>query len=625
VQFFGGEKMSEKRNVKEPRRKPKYGMLSCIAYMYRILWQNQKSLVFAAVFKVPLTLAASALSLYTPVIVLRYLELSDRFSTIALVVIGLVLANMVSSLLAALADEKSDIAQMHISLRLGTMLQCRRLDRDFFLDYDPEIKKLDQRAAKASANNHSRAVSFPIEFSTMVTVVLKFLLFSSVLSTLSPWIILLNILGCFITLPLSEWERKRSYETQDARNILMKKINYISDQLGRDFKYGKDIRLYGLKDCLSQLAKKLLNQYSAEKKKVEGRISAVQITDFLVVLLRDGLIYAWLISRAMTAGMDASQFVLYFTAVDQLAEAVGGIRWWWSCIREGALEVSDYRECMEIPDQMNRGEGVLLPDEAFSIEFKNVSFQYPMSEKKILDHVSFTLKAGEKLALVGLNGAGKTTLIRLMCGLLLPTEGEILIDGHRPQEYNRDQLYSLFGLVPQNYHLLPLSIAQNVACESDEKEIHRTKLEKCLRLAGLDDKIKQLPLGMDTPLNRQVNPDGIELSGGETQKLLLARLLYRHPRCMILDEPTAALDPIAEDQIYRQYHEITKGATAVFISHRLASTRFCDRIFLLEDAKIAEMGTHESLMAAEGRYRELFDIQSKYYKAEPGGDLAVEG
>lgn len=201
-----------------------------------------------------------------------------------------------------------------------------------------------------------------------------------------------------------------------------------------------------------------------------------------------------------------------------------------------------------------------------------------------------------------------------MCGLLLPSEGEILLDGHRPDEYNRDELYSLFGLVPQNYHLLPVSIARNIACTYEEKEVNMERLEACIRLAGLEEKVNVLPQGVLTPIDRQVNPDGIALSGGEMQKLLLARLLYRSPKCMILDEPAAALDPIAEDRMYLRYYEIVKGATSVFISHRLNSTRFCDRIFLLDGAGIAECGTHEELMNAGKRYRELFDLQSKYYK-----------
>ncbi len=609
------EKRVKRKKEGEPRRKPKYGMLSCVAYMYRLLWKYERSLVYTGVFLVPAALAASALALYTPSIILRCLGTSDRFSYVALVVVGLVLANMLSSLANSLISGKTDWAEMYIISRLEYHMHCRRLDRDFFLDYDPEIKKLDERAGAAIMSNHTRAVHFPMEFSNMVAIVLKFLLFGSVLSMLNPYIILLIAAGSVINIPISEWGRKRDYETQDKRNALMKKFNYLVFQVGRDFRFGKDIRLYSLRGYLSLLAKRLVSGYEAEKKKAERRVTAVELSDFLVVLLRDGLVYAYLIYRAVAGEIDAAQFVLYFSAVSEMAGVMAGIRWWWSCIREGALQVSDYREDLEVQDVLNRGEGIPLPHKAFSIEFRNVTFRYPGEEKNVLENISFWLEPGEKLALVGVNGAGKTTLIRLMCGLLLPTEGEILIDGHRLQEYNRDELYTLFGLVPQNYHLLPLSIAQNVACTDEEDEIDRKKLGRCIRFAGLKEKIACLPLGADTPLNRQVNPDGIELSGGETQKLLLARLLYRSPRCIILDEPTAALDPIAEDRMYRQYNEIADGATSVFISHRLASTRFCDRIFLLDGAKIAEAGTHEELMAAGKKYRELFDVQSKYYQS----------
>lgn len=612
----GEEKKTRKRKKgAEPKRKPKYGMLSCVAYMYRLLWGHEKSLVYTGVFNVPMNLAVSALALYTPSVILRCLGGGGEFSFIALVVIGLVLADVLLSTAGRFLSNKTDWASIRIIAQMEYLMHSRRLDRDFFLDYDPEIKRQDERAHRAIRNNDTRAVHFPMEFSLMVSIVLKFFLFSSVISLLNPWIILLIGVCSVINMPISEWNRRREYGTQDVRNAIMKKFNYIVFGVGRDFKYGKDIRLYSLRDYLFRLAGKLVGAYTAEKKKVERRITVVEVSDFLVVLIRDGLLYAYLIYKAMAGEVDTAQFVLYFSAVSELAGVMVGIRWWWSCVREGALQVSDYRENLEIQDVLNRGEGIPLPGNAFSIEFKGVSFRYPGGEKNVLENISFRLEPGEKLALVGLNGAGKTTLTKLLCGLLLPTEGEILIDGHSLREYNRDELYSLFGLVPQNYHLLPLSIAQNISCAREEGEIDRERLARCIRFAGLEEKLAGLPKGADTPLNRQVNPDGIELSGGETQKLLLARLLYRSPKCIILDEPTAALDPIAEDRMYRRYNEIADGATSIFISHRLASTRFCDRIFLLDGAAITESGTHEELMEAGKKYRELFDVQSQYYKS----------
>ena len=314
--------------------------------------------------------------------------------------------------------------------------------------------------------------------------------------------------------------------------------------------------------------------------------------------------------------MDAASFLLDFSAITAMSGMMGGILSTFNRVFDGAMQVSDFREAMEVSGRLNRGKGIPIPSRPFSIEFKNVSYKYPEGEKKVLDNISFRIEAGEKIALVGLNGAGKTTLTRLMCGLLLPDEGEILIDGHTLYEYNRDEMYSLFGIVPQNYKLLPVSIAGNIASATAEEEIDRKKLEHCVEMAGLSEKIASLPMGLETPLNREVNRDGIELSGGETQKLLLARLLYKNPLCIILDEPTAALDPIAEDKLYRRYNEIAAHATSVFISHRLASTKFCNRIFLLDGANFAEVGSHDDLMKAKGKYWELFNIQSKYYQSE---------
>lgn len=617
-----GNMWGEKR--KGPKRKPEYGMFSCVAYMYGILWEHERSLVFVGIFTVPVSLAVSALSLYIPSIVLRCLETFDRFSFISLVIIGLVLADTLFALADNYLSKKTEMAEFYVISQLQYQQQKNMLERDFYLDYDPEVKEKDERAKRSIENNHTRAVHFPMDFAGMAAVVAKFLFFGTVISVLDFRIILLLAVGCVVNIPLYMWERKKNYETQDKRNILLKKIGYLAYQVARDFKYGKDIRLYHFRGYLSRLADGLFGQYKKEREKVEHRSFLVAFAGFLVVLIRDGAAYVFLIGKALAGEMDAAQFVLYFSAITEMAGFMSEIIWKWSGISEGALQVSDYREGLEIGGRLNRGEGIPAPSGAFSIEFKNVSFKYQEGEREVLKNISFKIEAGEKIALVGVNGAGKTTLTRLLCGLLLPTQGEILINGHTLYEYNRDEMYALFGLVPQNYHLLPVSIARNIACTMEDHEINKEKLMDCIKMAGFDEKVKTLPKGAMTPLDRQVNPDGTRLSGGEIQKLLLARLLYRNPKCMILDEPTAALDPIAEDRMYRRYHEIVKDSTSIFISHRLNSTRFCDRIFLLDDAGIAEMGTHEELIAAGKKYKELFEIQSKYYKDKPDCSQGME-
>lgn len=365
---------------------------------------------------------------------------------------------------------------------------------------------------------------------------------------------------------------------------------------------------------LHSLSQKIIDSCQYFVNLLERRSFLTATVTFLVVLIRDGLAYGFLIYKAVSGEVDAALFVLYFSAITALSGYMNDILTNWGKVAEGALQISDFRENLEIRDRLNHGNGIPTPKGPFTIEFKDVCYKYPMGEKQILDHVSFKIEAGEKIALVGLNGAGKTTLTMLMCGLLLPDSGEVLIDGHSILEYNRDALYDLFGLVPQNYNLLPMSIGRNVVCTMTEEEIDRKKLWECLEMAGLAEKIRSLPMKENTPLHRDVFTEAVDLSGGEKQKLLLARLLYKNPPCIILDEPTAALDPIAESRMYEKYNEITANTTSVFISHRLASTRFCDRIFLLDGANFVEEGTHDALMAAGKKYRELFDIQRKYYK-----------
>ena len=604
----------KEKKQKEPRRKPKYGMFSCVGYIYHLLWKHQRELAFVGIFTVPISLMLSALGLYMPSVILSALESSDKFSYIALVIVGLLLAKLLFDLSNSIINTKIANSEHYVLLRMEYMRMLRCRDRDWFLDYNLEIKQLDERANSAIRDNHTAGVHFPMDFSNMLTQILNFILFGTVISLLHPVIILLLAVGSILNYLISKWERGQNWKDRDIRNNLDKKINYSTFRMSRDFKYAKDVRLYTMQRPLHDRLAHLFAVRLNEQKKLERRSIYNAIVSFLIVLFRDGAAYVFLIYKAVQGDVDASSFVLYFSAITSMSGLMGGILGTINRVHDGAMQISDFREAMEIPDRHNRGDGIPTPKGPFSIEFKNVSFKYPQGEKKVLDNVSFRIEAGEKIALVGLNGAGKTTLTMMMCGLLLPDEGEILLDGQPLNAYNRDEMYSLFGFVPQNYHLLPISIARNIAAAMTEDEVDLERLNYCIEMAGLTEKIAALPNGVQTPLNREVNKDGIELSGGETQKLLLARLLYKNPPCIILDEPTAALDPIAEDRMYRRYNEIAAHATSVFISHRLASTRFCDRIFLLDGANFAEVGTHDELMALGGKYCELFDIQSKYYR-----------
>ncbi len=599
----------KEKKKKEPKRKPKYGLFSCVGYIYKLMWEYERSLTFTAVLTVPVSLILSAIGLYTSPAILRVLETSDTFSYIALVIVGLLGAKLVFDLAQNVIRQKINLSEGQIDMFLMYRLSVARRDFDWYLEYDPEVHIKKMRADESWKGAHLHR-----HFSDILVSLLEFLLFGTVVTMLHPMFFLLIAGECAVDFAVRSWKRKRVWRDRDTLNEVDKKLDYMNHTFGANPRYAKDVRLYRMKKPLHDLMESLNAQRLGVMKKYNLWDAESAVLSFLAVLIRDGAAYAYLIYCAVNRDLSASDFVLYFTAITSLSTMLTDIIGSWGSVSEAALAVSDTREYLEIKGKLNRGEGIPIPRAPFSIEFRNVSYQYPEGEEKVLDGISFRIEAGERIALVGLNGAGKTTLTMLMCGMILPDEGEVLLDDHTPMEYNRDEMYTLFGLVPQNYHVLPVSIARNVACTLEEEEIDRERLDDCLERAGLSEKIHSLPEGADTPLNKAVNKNGVELSGGEMQKLLLARLVYKAPLCMILDEPTSALDPIAEDRMYRQYNEIADSATSVFISHRLASTRFCDRIFLLDHARIAETGSHEELMAMGGKYKELFDIQSKYYR-----------
>ena len=245
------------------------------------------------------------------------------------------------------------------------------------------------------------------------------------------------------------------------------------------------------------------------------------------------------------------------------------------------------------------------------IEFRNVSFRYPGTKELVLDHVSLKIEPSEKIAVVGKNGSGKTTLVKLLCRLYEPEEGEILWNGKNIREYDLREWQKIFAIVFQDYSLLSLTLGQNVAA-SEQYETERAK--EVLQLAGFGERLNKLKKGLETGVYPEYEQDGVSFSGGEEQKIAIARAIYKGGQICILDEPTAALDPVSESRVYESFDEIVKGKTAVYISHRLSSCKFSDRIFVLDNGKIAESGTHEALLSQNGLYAQLWQAQAQYYK-----------
>lgn len=440
-------------------------------------------------------------------------------------------------------------------------------------------------------------------------------LYGSILWMQSPLVCLLVLLPtvtAFILLKKAHAFDQRLRLPAQASN---RKMAYV-EQRATDLKAGKDIRLFDLSGWFLDILHKERNASEDYVNRWEGAYLAANCVNAILCFLRDGCAYVFLILRIVSGSMAVSDFVWYMAVAAGCQQACA------SFLEQGELLGKlnqDYVRLRSFQDKWNHtffgGTCRNTQKRAVEIEFRHVTFQYPESSRPSLEDLSFRIRAGEKIALAGLNGAGKTTLVKLLCGLYQPTLGEILIDGRNVAEYDRESYYKMISAVFQNTTLLPLSIADNISA-APEQERSLSKLKECLALAGIREKVDSLPSGENTSLGKGINENAADLSGGERQKLWMARALYKDAPILILDEPTAALDPLAEQEIYEKYMEMAQERTSLFISHRLSGTRFCDRILFLENGRITQQGSHQKLLEEGGAYARLFQMQSQYYTGQ---------
>ncbi len=443
--------------------------------------------------------------------------------------------------------------------------------------------------------------------------VLSFLLYSTVLSFLNPLVAALLILFALVQYVISLRKIKYMERFRGEEGDLDKKESYVLYNAMVNQAAAKDIKIFGMNRWLNREKDILMDR----RRRLEQRKSRADYffwqAGSLLNLGRDLFAYGYLLSQVIEGAVGPGEFVLYFGAITGFSGFVGSIMDSLAELRSGSLETNYYRAYMELPEE-DRKTGTRHISELsrpLSLEFKDVSFAYDKTaEKKIFDHFNLKISAGEKLALVGVNGAGKTTFVKLLTGMYEPDEGSILINGVDRNEFPRDELYRLFSAVFQEPFLLPVTVAENLTFE---KDFDSDRAWEALERAGLADKFREKGVKLDTFFDKDMDENGIELSGGEEQRFLLARALYKDGPILVLDEPTAALDPIAESEVYDNYNRYSDNKTAIFISHRLASTRFSDRIVLLGEGGILEEGSHQELMELHGAYAEMFEVQSRYY------------
>ena len=583
-------------------------------------WYSNLLPVLAAVVQVALSIVLMIL----PKIVLDAVQTEIRFCDFLLKIMfvgavftALTLANML------VHNEIAKISQTFLYRKLNTLWEKKMLSMNFEALFSGKGKLKIEKARQLISSPNWGIVDFLSREGAILEAVSGLLVYSFLVGKLHVLMLLflcaLFLAELFIGLKIEK--KKQGYKEEKARAD--RRMNYMAYGT-KGIKEAKDIRVYSMIPMLREIT----NMVVRRKCKVESDIQKWQLFHTLItaimILIRDVASYLFLLHLFLHSQMTAGEFAMYFTAISGIGVWLTKIADSLSGYKEVCGYVSDFYEFMELPEDEKKTDEYTF-QVPISFEFQNVHYSYRISDEEgeqiipVIKGLNLSVKAGEKIAVVGVNGAGKSTLMKLLCGMLTPDEGVILANGKDISTIQKRAWYSNFSAVFQNSKFLPVSIAENIMMKKADLSLseEEKRMWDVLRNVGLEEKVKSLPNQEKTCLVKNVT-GGVELSGGQEQRLLLARVLYKDAPVLILDEPTAALDPISENEIYQKYHALTRGKTSFFVSHRLASTRFCDRIIFLKNGRITEMGTHEELLEKNGAYADMFRVQSKYYAEETG-------
>ena len=603
------KKKKDTENARAEVKKQRSSLMQNLSFAMREIWRADKLVVISCFGFAAAMFAMRLADTYFQKYVVE-LAITGFERRLIFMCVGLFLLKTVSNFIVTVTERYRDFvgsskAVNHFNLML--------LKKCVTTDYENK-ERCENNNSLNKAMDGMRVAGYhtPVNLRGSVRHILEFFTYSAILSMLSIWLVPIVVVPALLYYFTERHKMMWIWNMTDNWQVYDRQLGYIKNA-GGDLERAKDVRLYNFKSLLEKaFSRSFKNRYDWYRQQDAWEFRHGCVQNFILSAGKFAA-YAYVIYLVISGNIGPGDFVVYFNSIMKLSEATNdwcnnfsGYQW----ISSNIGYVRDY---LDMPEKTNRGEGRPLPKDGFEIEFRNVSYTYFGAENPTIDGLSFKIKKGEKLALVGLNGAGKTTVVKLLCGLYDPTEGEILLNGVPVNEYNREEYFSLFSAVFQDISIFSGTIEENV---TGVENCDREKFFRCMKNAGISEKIESLQSKEKSHLVRGTYDDAIELSGGETQKLALAKALYKNAPMLILDEPTAALDPIAEQEMYLNYTKFAEGKSSVFISHRLASTRFCDRIILIADGKISECGTHSELMKLDGKYAELFNIQSSYYNDE---------
>ncbi|MBE6889756.1 MAG: ABC transporter ATP-binding protein [Ruminococcaceae bacterium] len=515
--------------------------------------------------------------------------------------------------LNTLVSKNLDLGFTFTRLKLTKERIAKSMTMEYEMLETPDMLDRLQKAKRATGFQYGGVEglmrdmwNFMVQFTSVITAI-------SIICTLNIWLVLIILVLSFIQFEYFDYIRIKDKEVMwDAMAGTWRRLEYMQT-VSTDFTYAKDIRLYGMKKWLSKKHSEVNDEELQRWVQSRTYWQYNSLFSSGISLVRNAVIYGWLICDMLWGGMSIGDFTLYVgsaaamsSSVNAFLQSVGGMR-------ERSSRMDDFRTFMDISFGDEGKKTVPVPkSDKYVFEFKNVSFRYQGQDTYALKNLNLTLEAGQRLAVVGLNGAGKTTFIKLLLRLYDVTEGAILCNGIDIREFDRNEYFKLFAPAFQEVEVFAFPLSENISMTTAD-ETDKAKAEEYIRAAGMGDKLDKLPDGMDTELLKVLYDDGVDLSGGEKQKLALARALYKNAPVVVLDEPTAALDALAEYRLYQSFNGMIGEKSAVYISHRLSSTRFCDTIAMFVAGEMVEHGTHDELLAKGGAYAEMFRVQAQYY------------
>lgn len=449
-------------------------------------------------------------------------------------------------------------------------------------------------------------------FVKLLPIIFSIIIYLSLTLSATPVLGVICICSSILSIMINGRIRKTIEETKDMKSSAYRQ-KMLYNKIAYDADYGKDIRIFSITKKLMKYYKKKSQEFILIEKKIINKEFSLNLIALLINCIRDILSYILILYLYFSESLTIGEFTLFVEIIIVLSTDLETVLDLCNDMIKCLTSSHLYKTFLDSTEYETKwgNKNALQPDTSIEIEFKNVSFSYPNSEKPVLDHMNLTIKNNEKVAIVGLNGAGKTTLIKVLLGLQPITSGTIYVNGVDMKTFKKEEYLKMFSVVFQDVHVFATSLIENVI---GYQEDGISNAQKALENAGLQDLIETLPYSYDTQLLKVLDDEGVVLSGGEMQKLSIARALYKNGNIIILDEPTAALDALAEAKIYEDFNKLTENKTSIFISHRLTSTKFCDNIVLMENGRIKEYGSHEQLLAQKGDYFKMFNEQGKYYK-----------